>query len=64
MNFKFVLPRDETTRKIGESGEIDLVVYANMSLYLLELKAQNLESRYAIQYLRKDAPIQCAKYAC
>ena len=62
-NFPINLPDNEATRIIGTSGEIDLIVYANMNLYLIELKALNLDSRHAIKYLRKKAPIQCAKYA-
>lgn len=57
------LEEDNVTNTIGKSGEIDLIVYANMNLYLLELKAINLNSRHAIKYMREKAPIQCAKYA-
>jgi len=61
--FPINLEEDEVTAAIGKTGEIDLVVYANMNLYLLELKASNLESRHAVNYMREKAPNQCAKYA-
>ena len=57
------IPEDNVTRKIGTSGEVDLIVYANMNIYLIELKARNLENRQAIKYMKEEAPIQCAKYA-
>lgn len=62
-NFSINLPENEISSKIGRSGEIDLIVYANMNLYLIEMKALNLESRHAIKYMREKAPVQCAKYA-
>jgi len=62
-NFPINLPENEISRKIGRSGRIDLVVYANMNLYLIEMKALNFESRHAIRYMREKAPIQCARYA-
>jgi hypothetical protein len=49
--------------KLGKTGEIDLIVYANMNLCLIELKAISLENRHAIKYLREKAPVQCAKYS-
>jgi len=61
--FPINLQENDLSEIIGRSGEIDLIVYANMNLYLIELKALNLESRHAIKYVREKAPIQCAKYA-
>ena len=61
-NFQIQLDEPDSS-KVGKSGEIDLIVYANMSIYLIELKALNLEDRYAINYLRKKAPVQCARYS-
>jgi hypothetical protein len=57
------LPDNTLSRTLGKSGEIDLIVYANMNLYLMELKAINLEDRYAMRYMREKEPVQCAKYA-
>jgi hypothetical protein len=31
--------------KIGKTGEIDLIVYANMNLYLIELKALRIDTQ-------------------
>ncbi len=62
-NYRFSLSESSLSKSIGKSGEIDLIVYANMNLYLIELKALNFESRQAIKYLREKAPLQCAKYA-
>lgn len=62
-NFTFDLPKNDISEKLGESGEIDLIMYANMNLWLLELKARNLESNRVVKYLREEAPTQCAKYA-
>ena len=44
-NVAIKLPTDETTEKIGTDGEIDLIILANMNLYLIELKALNLTSK-------------------
>ncbi|MHA1834623.1 MAG: hypothetical protein ACTSV7_11630 [Candidatus Baldrarchaeia archaeon] len=62
-NIPITLPLDNVTRKIGSSGEIDIIIYANMNIYLVELKALNLGSKEALEYCRKEAPKQCAKYA-
>jgi hypothetical protein len=61
--FPINLDENDISKTIGRSGKIDLIVYANMNLYLIELKALNLESRDAIKYMKEKAPIQCAKYA-
>lgn len=62
-NIPITLPLDNIAQKIGSSGEVDIILYANMNIYLVELKALNLGSKEAIEYCRKDAPKQCAKYA-
>ena len=62
-NYGIELAEGETSSRIGRSGEIDLIVYANMNLYLIELKALNLECNNAIRYMRGKAPLQCARYA-
>jgi len=62
-NYEITLEKDDITEKIGEFGEIDLIVYANMNVWLLELKARNLDSNRVIKYYRDDAPIQCARYS-
>lgn len=62
-NIAFNLTKNDISEELGESGEIDLIVYANMNLWLLELKARNLKSNRVVKYLREDAPIQCARYA-
>ena len=59
----FQIQLDDDPFNIGKDGEVDLIVYANMSIYLIELKALNLEDRYAIKYLKEKAPIQCARYS-
>ena len=59
----FQMQLDDDPFNIGKSGEIDLIVYANMSIYLIELKALNLDDRFAIKYLKEKAPIQCARYS-
>jgi hypothetical protein len=51
------------SRKAPEQGEIDLVVYANYNIYLLELKSSNLIGKKALKYLNKKAPMQCSKYS-
>jgi hypothetical protein len=62
-NVPIKLPADDITKRIGCSGEVDMIVYANMNIYLIELKAANLDSKKAVEYCRKKAPIQCAKYS-
>jgi len=62
-NLPITIPEDEITKKIGNSGELDLLVYANMNLYLIELKALDLRDREAIKHIKEKAPIQCARYA-
>ncbi|MEM3697462.1 MAG: hypothetical protein QXQ94_08210 [Candidatus Bathyarchaeia archaeon] len=62
-NIPITLPPDNIAQKIGSSGEVDIILYANMNIYLVELKALNLGSKDALEYCRKDAPKQCAKYA-
>lgn len=57
------LTEDPISKQSGTFGAIDLVVHANMNLYLIELKALNLECNKAIKYLRRWAPIQCARYS-
>lgn len=57
------MPLDDITAKIGAVGEVDLIVYANMSVYLIELKATELDSKKALKYCRDKAPLQCAKYS-
>jgi predicted Zn-ribbon and HTH transcriptional regulator len=57
------LTEDPISKLSGNFGSIDLVVYANMNLYLIELKALNLECGKAIKYMRERAPVQCARYA-
>lgn len=57
------LVEDPISKLSGNFGSIDLVVYANMNLYLIELKALNLECNSAIKYMREWAPVQCARYA-
>lgn len=57
------LTEDPISKLSGNFGSIDLVVYANMNLYLIELKALNLECNKAIKYMREWAPVQCARYA-
>jgi len=56
--------RDETSpTQAIQQGEIDLIVYANYNIYLLELKSVNLSAKKATKYLNRKAPIQCSKYA-
>jgi hypothetical protein len=62
-NVPITIPIDDITRKIGSSGEVDIIVYANMNIYLIELKALDLGAKEALKYCRKKAPVQCAKYA-
>jgi hypothetical protein len=61
--YEFTLNKDEWIDESRLNGEIDLIVYANMNLYLIELKARNLEARNTSNYYRNDAPYQCARYA-
>lgn len=46
-----------------EAGEIDLIVYANYNIYMLELKSMNLSGKKAVRYLNRKAPLQCSRYA-
>jgi hypothetical protein len=62
-NYSIELAEGETSSRIGRRSEIDLIVYANMNLYIIELKALNLECNNAIKYMRGKAPLQCARYA-
>lgn len=38
----------EIAKKVGENGEIDLIVYANYSIYILELKSLNFSNSKAM----------------
>lgn len=62
-NYPIKLKDPNSVQLVGESGSIDLIVYANMNLYLIELKALNREDRHAIKYMKKKGLTQCAKYA-
>lgn len=62
-NLSIEIPKDSSPKGIGGGGELDLLIYVNNDLYLIELKALNLESKIAIEYLEEKTPIQCAKYA-
>lgn len=44
-------------------SEIDFILYANRSLYLLETKSIDKDSNYAKKYLAQKGPQQCARYA-
>jgi len=61
--FKIVLPDQTDPNTIPEMGEIDLIIYANYSLYLLELKSINLSTKKTVKHLKKKASHQCSKYA-
>lgn len=43
-------------------GEIDFVVFSNNSLYLIEAKSVDMESRNSTSYLESKAAAQCSKY--
>lgn len=62
-NYNIELAEGKTSERIGKCGEIDLIVYANMNLYLIELKALNLECNNAVKYMREKASFQCARYS-
>lgn len=62
-NVSVTMPIDDITSKIGSSGEVDIIVYANMNIYLIELKALDLDSKEALEYCQRKAPVQCARYA-
>ena len=62
-NFLFSLRDTAISSLIGQDGEIDLIVFANFSLYLLELKSINLEVGRAQKYIREEAAKQCSRYA-
>jgi hypothetical protein len=62
-NYPIQLDDCEVSRQLGRSTAIDLIIYANMNVYLVELKALNLECNNSIKYMRKKAPTQCAKYS-
>jgi hypothetical protein len=62
-NFPILIADPLIAERIGQEGEIDMIVYANYSLYLLELKSLNLSSNRAQKYIKEDAARQCAKYA-
>lgn len=61
-DFKIMID-EAISELIGKKGDIDLIIYANFNLYLLELKSLNLTKTKGEKYLREKAPIQCAKYA-
>jgi len=54
--------KNDPTKSVSK-GEIDLIVYANYNIYLLELKSLNLGGKKTVKYLNKKAPKQCSKYA-
>jgi len=54
---------DPISDKIGKNTEIDLVIYANYHLYLIELKSMNLNSSRVNRDIDKAAN-QCLKYSC
>jgi len=62
-NFPISIKDRLISQIVGEKGEIDLIVYANFSVYLLELKSLNLTVNRARKHIRELAPKQCAKYA-
>lgn len=53
---------DESTGTTRQ-GEVDLIIYANYSIYLLELKSLNLGGKRAMKHLNNKAPKQCSRYA-
>lgn len=62
-NFPISIKDPLISEMVGEKGEIDLIVYANFSIYLIELKSLNLTSNRAKKHINTVAPKQCAKYA-
>lgn len=62
-NVKISLDDPVLSAKVGKEGEIDLVVYANYHLYLLELKSLNLSSGRTKKYINEKAASQCMKYS-
>ena len=62
-NFPISIKNPRISKIVGEKGEIDLIVYANFSIYLLELKSLNLTVDRARKHIKEVAPKQCAKYA-
>jgi hypothetical protein len=62
-NLKIKVEEETDVGKTLKLGEIDLVVYANYNIYLLELKSANLSGKKAVKYLNKKAAVQCSKYA-
>jgi hypothetical protein len=62
-NYTIQLDDCYTARQLGHTTAVDLIIYANMNVYLVELKALNLESHNSIKYMREKGPIQCAKYS-
>ena len=62
-NFPISINDHTISKLVGEKGEIDLIVYANFNVYLLELKSLNLAVGKAKKHVKKVAPKQCAKYS-
>lgn len=62
-NLDFTVPDSSPTSAAGNEGEIDAIIHANHSLYLLELKAIDMNSTQANRYLKAKAGIQCGRYA-
>jgi hypothetical protein len=54
---------DPISEKIGKHTEVDLIIYANYNLYLIELKSMNLNSSRVNRDINKAAK-QCLKYSC